>query len=189
LPSRTLQTPQRQPNFPPPLSLPDLDQICINGLPPSTWTCPRHFGSTQRYHDRLHAPTMCGVWHNGFNHFVVFYLCQDYKTIQDPQHCVTSPDPTMASNIAQALTTIYLYQNLPVPLIPPFRRVDRIVIQNAFPQAPWLCGTIAILTTLHLTQGNIRHDNIKKTSISRRQYLAFHQSLLRWLIIGTPLNL
>jgi len=36
-------------NLPPPplLSQPDLDHVLINGLPPSTWTSPRHFGTTQ----------------------------------------------------------------------------------------------------------------------------------------------
>ncbi len=36
------------------------------------------------YPGPLHAPSLCGAWHNGHGHFVVFYLCPDYWTILDP---------------------------------------------------------------------------------------------------------
>jgi len=131
---------------------------------------------------------MCGVWHNRGNHFVFFYLCPEFWTIIDPLHSVTSPDPHIASNIATALTTTYLYHNLPVSPLPSFRRVNRVSIQNDFPQAPWACITIAILTAFHLTLRHIRPDTIHKASTNRRQYLTFHQSLLQRLILGTPSN-
>ena len=46
---------------PPLLSEPDIDQILVNGLPPSTWTSPIHFGPTERYLGLLHAPSLCGA--------------------------------------------------------------------------------------------------------------------------------
>jgi hypothetical protein len=71
---------------------------------------------------------MCGVWHNGANHFAVFYLCPEFWTIIDPLDSVTSPDPHIASNIATPLTTTYLHHNMPVPPLPSFRRINRIAI-------------------------------------------------------------
>jgi hypothetical protein len=69
---------------------------------------------TTTAHD-MHAPAMCGVWHNWANHFVVFYLCPEFWTIIDTLHSATSLDPSSASNIATALTTNYLRHNLTVP--------------------------------------------------------------------------
>jgi hypothetical protein len=77
---------------------------------------------------------MCGVWHNGADHFVVFYLYPEFWTIIDPPHNVTSPDPFIAFNIATSLTTTNLHHNLPVPPLLFFRRVTRIALQNDFPQ-------------------------------------------------------
>ena len=67
--------------------------------------------------------------------------------------------------------------------------VNRIAIQNDFPHAAWSCGTIAILTILHLTLGKIRPDNINTDNINRRHILAFHLALLQRLILSTPPNL
>jgi len=95
----------------------------------------------------------------------------------------------MTNNILTALATTYLHHNLPVPTLPPFRRVNRIAIQNDFPLAAWSCGTKAIPTTLHLTLGQIRPGKINIDIINRRHILTFHQTLLKWLIMGTPPNL
>ena len=95
----------------------------------------------------------------------------------------------MATNVATALATTYLHHNLQVPHLPPFRSVNQIATQHDSPQAPWSCGTIAILTTLHLTLGQVRPDRINPASITRRQYLTFHHALLAWLLFVTPPNL
>jgi hypothetical protein len=96
----------------------------------------------------------------------------------------------MTNNISTAIATTYLHHNLPVPPLPPFRRVNRTAIQNDLPLAAWSCGTISLLATLHLTLGQIRPDNIHTiNSITRRHILIFHQALLQWLILGTPPNL
>ena len=73
--------------------------------------------------------------------------------------------------------------------LPVYRRVNRISIQNDSPLPSWSCGTIALLTTIHLTLGNTRPDRIATNSITRHQMLTLHQAILRWLIIGTPLDL
>ena len=159
------------------LSQPDLDQILVNGLSPSSWTSPRHFDPTQRYIGSLHAPSICGVRPNGHNHFVVFYICPDFRTITDPLHNVTFPNLKMTNIIGTTLAVTYLHHGLPIPPPHPFKRVYRIAIQNDSLQAPWPCETIAILTTLHLTLGHIRPDKIHTASIHRRQYLTFHQSV------------
>jgi len=86
---------------PPLFSQPDLDQILINELPPSSWTSPRQFGPTQRYIGPLHAPSMCGVWHNGNNHFVVIFICPGFWTIYN-RHATernTPPNLTMTTKV------------------------------------------------------------------------------------------
>jgi hypothetical protein len=95
----------------------------------------------------------------------------------------------MTNIISTTITTTYLHHNLPVPHLPPFRRVNQMATQNNFPLAAWSCGTIAILTTLHLTLGQFRPDNINTDIINRRHVLIFHQTLLQWFILGTPPNL
>ena len=144
-------------NSPPLLCQPDLDRILLHGLNPSSWTSQRHFGLTKPYLGPLHAPSLCGVWHNGADHFVVFYICSEFWTIIDPLHSFTSPTYSMTNNTLSALATTYLHHNLPVPTLPPFRRVNRIAIQNDFLLVPWSCGTIAILTTIHITKGTYRN--------------------------------
>jgi len=177
VPSRPSQTLQHPPSSSPPIRT-RLDRILTNGLPTSTWISPRHFGPTQRYLGSLHAPSLCGAWHNGANHFGVFYFYPDFKTILDPLNSFTTPTSTMHANIAIALATTYLHHDLPASLLPPFRRVNRIAMQNDFSLAPGSCGTIVIRTTLRLTLGHIRPESINTTSISRGQYLIFHYSLL-----------
>jgi hypothetical protein len=132
---------------------------------------------------------MCGVWYNGATHFVVFYLCPDYLTIIDPLHSFTTPTQELTNNISTALATTYLHHKMPVTHLPPFCKVNRIAIQNDSPLTSWSCGTIAILTTLHLTLGRIRPDNINTGNITKRHIFIFHQALIRWLILGTPPNL
>ena len=92
----------------------------------------------------------------------------------------------MITNVASALTITYQHHNEQFPPTPRYRRVQRIAIQNDSPLEPWSCGTIAILTTLHLTLGNTRPDRIPANSITRQQMLNLHQALLQWLIIAPP---
>ena len=152
---------------PPLLSQPDLDQILTNGLPPSTWTSHKHCGPTQRCLGPLRAPSLRGAWHHGAKYFVVFYLHPEIWTIIYPLNNFTIPSFIMSTIIATALATIYLHNDLPAPPLPLFRRVNRIGIQTDSPLAPWSCGSIAMLTTLNLTLGHNRPDNMNTSSISR----------------------
>jgi hypothetical protein len=120
---------------------------------------------------------------------VVFYLCPEFWTIIYPLHSFTSPIHSMTNTISTALATTYLHYNLPVQPFLPFRKVNRIANQKDFPLVAWSCGTIAILTTLHLTIGQIRPDDINTYNIIRRHILNFYQALLQWLILGTPPSL
>ena len=163
--------------------------MLLRGTPPTTWTSRHHFGPTHAHPGPLHAPFLCGVWHNGHKHFVVFYICLDFWTILDPLNDNYTPSYDMITNVASALTITYQQHNEQCPPKPRYRRVQRIAIQNDSPLEPWSCGTIAILTTLHLTLGNTRPDRIPANNITRQQMLNLHQALLQWLIIGTPPDL
>ena len=63
------------------LSQPDIEAILKFGNPPAAWR--RHFGPDRAYTGPLDLPCLLGVWHNGSDHFVVFYLCPKYWTIID----------------------------------------------------------------------------------------------------------
>jgi hypothetical protein len=168
---------------------PTWTEYFCTAYPPSSWTSQRHFGPTKPHLGPLRALSLCGVWHNGADHFVVFYMCPEFWTIIDPLRNFTSPTHSMTNHISTAIATIYMHHNPPVPHLPPFHMVNRIATQNDFPLAAWSCGTIAILTTLYLTLGQIRPDIINTDIINRRHILIFHQTLLQWLILGTPPNL
>ena len=60
---------------PPILSHPDLDNILLRGIPPTSWTPLHHFDPTHAHPGTLYATSLCGIWHNGNGHVVVFYLC------------------------------------------------------------------------------------------------------------------
>ena len=161
------------------LTQPDLDSILNRGTPPTEWTSRRHFGPTHTHIGPLHAPSHCGIWYNGHHHFVVFYICPEYWTILDPLNDNYIPDSNTINNVAFALTKTYQYHNVQCPSLPVYRRVNRIAIQNDFPLPSWSCGTIALLTTLHLTLGNTRPDRIATNNITCHQMLTLHQAILR----------
>jgi len=92
---------------PPILSQPDLDNILLRGTPPTTWTSRHHFGPTHAHPGPLHASSLCGIWHNGHIHFIVFYICPYYWTIFDPLNDNYTPNRNMITNVANALTTTY----------------------------------------------------------------------------------
>ena len=116
-------------------------------------------------------------------------MCPDYWTIIDPLIDNYIPYQNMITNVARAITATYQHHHEQCPPLPCYRIVNRIAIQNDAPIPPWSCGTIAILTLLHLTLGSIRPDLIATNSITRHQMLTLHQAILRWLIIGTPPDL
>jgi hypothetical protein len=93
----------------------------------------------------------------------------------------------MITNVARAITATCQHHHEQCPPLPCYRIVNRIAIQNDAPIPSWSCGTISILTLLHLTLiGSIRPDLIATNNTTRHQMLTLHQAILRWLIIGTP---
>ena len=48
------------------------------GEAPLRWKSHHHFLPRDSYQDPHKIPRCCGPWHNGANHFVTFYLCQEY---------------------------------------------------------------------------------------------------------------
>jgi hypothetical protein len=150
--------------------MPNTQHACIS---------QRHFGRSNTHPGPLHTTFICEIWHNGADHFLVFYLCVDFLTIIDPLHNFTTPTTTMTNNLATTLATTFLHHNLPALSTPSFRSLNRLVIQNDVLHATtWLCGTIAILRTFHLALGQIRRVKIHGDNIRKRHVLTSHQSLL-----------
>jgi len=56
----------------------EIDQTFLLGGAPQRWKREHHFLHRDSYWDPLGIPTCCGPWHNGSDHFVTFYLCQEY---------------------------------------------------------------------------------------------------------------
>ena len=80
------------------LNQPDLDAILLHGNIPDKW------GHTSRcpfapHSGPLDEPYLCGIWHDGDNHFVVIYICKHYWSILDPLHAQATVPPGMGSNV------------------------------------------------------------------------------------------
>ena len=91
----------------------------------------------------------------------------------------------MQRNLNRALREAFGARNLPIPPLPQCKETPRIVVQNDTPRQPWSCGTIAMLTTLHLLLGKRRPHELHALYISREKMLHLHKALLAWLITGT----
>ncbi len=150
------------------------------GEAPTRRTHSRHFLEREEGH-QLHIPTVCGVWNNGQNHFLTFYLCADYWSIMDPLQDIPLPRPRMQANLNQALRNSFRARNLPDSPLPPY-----IAIQNDAPRPNWSCGTIAMCSALHLLLGTSRSHTLPTMYISRDQTLVLHKAFLAWLLTGTP---
>ena len=168
------------------LSQPEIDQVLLVGKAPGRWMSDRHFGNHNEYSGPLDIPFICGPWCIDGMHFVVFFLCQNYWTILDP--ATESPDtqPCMQDFLKEALSEAYLSKKLLLPEIPCFQPFPRLAVQQDHPYKPWSCGTFAMLTTLHIILGQKRPDQIPGKSISRKNMLNFHASLLVWVLHGKP---
>jgi len=91
----------------------------------------------------------------------------------------------MQSNLNRARREAFRARNLPVPLLPQYRHTPRISVQHDAPRQYLSCGTIAMLTTLHLLLGKRRPHDLHAIYISREKMLHLHEALLAWLITGT----
>ncbi len=162
-----------------------MDQLLRTGHAPTRWSRSRHFTDPSGdIHTRI--PTACGAWYNGDQHFVTFYICADYLSIIDPLQDLPLPPPGMQRNLNRALREAFRARNLPVPPLPPYRQAPRLALQNDAPCQSWSCGTIAMLTTLHLLLGSRQPHELPALYISRGKMLILHKALLAWLITGAP---
>jgi len=167
---------------------PEMDQMLRTGHTPTRWFHSRHF--TDPSSDiQAHIPTACGAWYNGEHHFVTFYMCADYWSIMEPLQDFPLPPPGMQSSLNRALKEAFRTRNLPIPLLPQYKEASRIVVQHDATRQYWSCGTIGMLTTLHLLLGKRRPHELSALCISRKKMLLLHKALFAWLITGTPLEL
>ena len=88
-----------------------------------------------------------------------------------------------------AIKLSYELKGIEVPKLPVYKQFKRICIQQDAPLNNWSCGTIALLTTLHLILGCKLPHEIKQSRISRNQMLNFHKALLIWLLHKIPPDL
>ena len=165
----------------------EIDQMFYMGEAPHLWTRQRHFLSRDSYGDPLGIPTCCGPWHNGSNHFVTFYMYQEYWTILGPLHPARASYPTFETQLHNAINESFAARGLHPLTLPPYKRVERIAVQNDSPLPPWSCGTFAISTTLHLLLRD-KHPHVKPrpNCITHSHMLALHKALLKLLLTGTP---
>jgi hypothetical protein len=101
-------------------------------------------------------------------------------------------EPNIHENVEKFIKKSYELKGMEVPKIPTYKKFNRICIQKYSPFLNWSCGTIAILTTLHLVLGCKRPHEImqcKPKSIPRKHMLNLHKSPLKWLFHGTPPDL
>ena len=113
------------------------------------------------------------------NHFVTFYLCQEYWTILDPIYPAKASHPSLETQLHNALRDSFFLRGFPPPALPPYKRLKRIVIQDDAPLPAWSRGTFAMSTTLHLLLGDKHPHELPNGCITRKHMLALHKALLK----------
>jgi hypothetical protein len=93
---------------------PEIDHVLFTGEAPTRWSRQYYFSNPEGGH-QIHIPTSCGVWNNSHNHFVTFYLCADYWSLQEPLTDLTDPPHRMHAKLHRALRESFTARNLPVP--------------------------------------------------------------------------
>ena len=168
----------------------EIDHILI-GEVPWKWSSDRHFSNEKRYKGPLDIRCICGPWYR-HGHFVTFVLCPEYWTFLDPLSDESVIETILHENVKNAFKQSYELNGMEVPNIPTYKQFKRFCIQKDFPLDNWSCGTIYILTTLHLVLGCKRpHETMlwKPKSITRKHILNLHKALLKCLLHGTPPDL
>ena len=136
----------------------------------------------------LDLPYMTGIVHH-INHFTVLYICQEYWTILDPLTVHRRPPHWMPeANLHRSLRRYYQDHDIPTPSLPRYRALPRISIQNDHPHQ-WSCGTVALLTLIHLILGCPPPHKIRENSISKQHTYRFHQTVLKWYVQGRIPNI
>jgi len=85
------------------------------GEAPQRWTRDHHFLPRYSYRDPLGISTCCGPLHNGSDHFVTVYLCQEYWTILDPLYPTAASYPAYETQLHNALHESFTSRRLPPP--------------------------------------------------------------------------
>jgi len=147
------------------------------GEVPRKWSSDKHFSNEKRYIGPLDVRYICGPWYR-HGHFVIFVLCPEYWTILDPLRYESVIDPNVHENVKNVLKQSYELKGIKFPNIPPIKQFKRICFQKDSPLDNWSCGTIAIITTLHLLLGCKRPHDImrcKPKRITRKHILNLHK--------------
>ena len=98
------------------------------GEAPQRWKREHQVLPRDSYRDPLGIPTCCGPWHDGSDHFVTFYMCQEYWTILDPLRPAMVSYPSLKTKLHNALPESFTHIGLPhLQHPPPYRRVERIM--------------------------------------------------------------
>ena len=91
----------------------EIYQMFYLGEAPKRWKRDHHFLFRNFYQDPHTIPTCCGPCHNGADHFVTFYLCQEYRTILKPLHPIMASYPTLETQLHSALQESFAHRVLP----------------------------------------------------------------------------
>ena len=135
----------------------------------------------------LDSPCLFGPWHlMGRSHFVKFYICPDYWTVLDPlQELRNSAHGLTNEKIHASLRLTYEYLSLPIPsVLPQYKYIPRIALQQDITEGPWSCGTYAMPTILHFLLGAPRPQTLHTRTITREMVYNFHSLLLYWYLLG-----
>ena len=97
----------------------EIDQILLQGEAPHRWKTQRHFTSRDPSGNPAAIPTCCGPWHNGANHFLTFYLCQDYWTLLDPLSPAPETRAVFEEQLHNALKESFFERGFAPPALPP----------------------------------------------------------------------
>ena len=121
----------------------------------------RHFSNEKRYKGPLDVRCICGPWYK-HGHFVTFVLCPEYWTFLVPLTDEYVIEPIVHENVKNVIKQSYELKEMEIPNIPTYNQFKRLCIQKDSPLDNWSCGTIAILTTLHLLLGCKRPHEIMR---------------------------
>ena len=100
------------------------------GEAPQRWKRDHHFLPRDSYQDPQKIPTYCVPWHDGADHFLTFYMCQEHWTILDPLRTAMASYPTLETQLLSALHESFISRG---PTLPSYKRVERIAVQNDTP--------------------------------------------------------
>ena len=149
----------------------------LRGTAIGQWSRRGRFTTDPALSGPLDLPYITGLVHHS-NHFVVVYICREYWTGLDPLHDHPRPPGWITqANVHRSLRRFYQNRDREVPHLPQYRQLPRISIQDDQPHQ-WSCGTIALLTLIHIILGAPPPHVIPDNNITQLHTYRFHQTLL-----------